>query len=481
MKNEKEIRLKPYMANRGVKVREPNTLIEASHKLNREEQIIWLWTMLKATISGKKTLTPEDIEEIKKSEKVPILVGEVDLNELRELFPDYFTERKIHYYRELLQKMEKKVAYEVKLEDYLQNLKDLGFDYLIEKLNIPVPTEKRKVRYFGISVIFSMALVEEDDKKKVLITYSPYVAPFLLDLKSRYTTYDFLQILELKSKYSISLYKLIKEHLGLKHNWFYIDFDELQKILNTKYKEWRDFKKQILKPAIKEINEKTNLEISYKTIRGSNRRVSRILFKVNEKIFLPKHLILPREELQKLLTDLVKSFQKAGENITLEEFAEVLLSLERVNPVTAIWFLLHYPEGEPRLYAWEHIQLTENSTRIKHPDKFLESLIKDKNPELDWLLDQRTKDLIKEELKKIAREKIKEREELENLERELYELQPLLRLYEDKLAEIFNVPNPIAYVNELLEKGDLNALKEVINALKKLSKERKTDDFEDFY
>jgi len=465
------------MANRGVKVREPNTLIEASQKLNREEQIIWLWTMLKATVSGKKTLTPEDIEEIKRKQIVPILVGEVDLNELRELFPEHFTKRKVRYYRDLLKKMEKKVAYEVKLEDYLQSLKDLGFEYLIKELNIP--TNPEDYLYYGISVILSMALSK---KGKVRITYSPYVAPFLLDLKQRYTTYDFLQILELRSKYAIALYKLIKEHLSLKHYWFYIDFDTIQKILNTKYKDWKHFNQDVLKPAIKEINEKTNLEVSYKTFRGSNRRVSRILFKISEKKFLPKHYTFPQEELEKVLKNLIVSFQKVGEEITLKEFAMVLLNLERINPAVALWFLLHYPEGEARLYAWKHIQLTENSGDIKYPDKFLESLIKDKNPELDWLLDQRTKDAIRRELEKIAGEEFQKQKELNQLIAEITELKYSIPFYEGELAQKLGVESVGEYLSSLVAKKDVEKLKQTIETIKRfLSEKNSLQDDEEFF
>jgi hypothetical protein len=47
--------------------------------------------------------------------------------------------------------------------------------------------------------------------------------------------------------------------------------------------------------------------------------------------------------------------------------------------------------------------MTETNPAIKDADRFLVSLIKDKNPQLDWLLDQRTKDLIRKELEGLAK------------------------------------------------------------------------------
>jgi len=96
------------MATKEVKIREPNTLIEAGQKLAREELIIWLWAMLKARPAGRKLLKRGEIEELKKRKEIPILIGEVDLRELREIFPEYFSSRKLKYYKRLLKKWKKR-------------------------------------------------------------------------------------------------------------------------------------------------------------------------------------------------------------------------------------------------------------------------------------------------------------------------------------------------------------------------------------
>jgi len=148
------------------------------------------------------------------------------------------------------------------------------------------------------------------------------------------------------------------------------------------------------------------------------------------------------------------------------------LTLKRVNPAIALWFVLHYPEGEARLYAWKHIQLTEASKDIKHPDKFLESLIKDKNPDLDWLLDQRTKDLIRKELKKILgrenqppkgeKEKSVENDrEMEELLLQLEEIKPLMQLLFDDIQKEFKVDNLRDFLKSL--EKDKELLKRVID------------------
>ena len=471
-------KLLSYMASKEIKIREPNTLIEAGQKLTREELIIWLWSMLKARITGiQRTLTKEDIEDLKKRREVPILTGEVDIKELRDLFPEYFSERKLKYYKTLLKSMEDKIAFEVNLPNYIDTLKKLGFEYVLQKLEIPSPEDSE---YYGIAVIMAVNL----SKKGIIkITFSPYVSPFLLELKTRYTTYDFLQILELSSKYSIVLYRLIKEHIGLKHNTFQVTLDKLQKLMDTSFKRWVDFNRKVLKPAVEELNLKTKYSVEYTTIK-QGKKVTAIKFSIKEKKYLP---FLGKLDLKPLLEELVSSFQKGGENITVEEFAEVLLSLERVNPAIALWFLLHYPEGEAQLYAWEHIKITEQNFKINHPDKFLESLIKDKNPELDWLLDQRTKDLIRKELEKIAKPLLEKRKEQER-EQEIKDLveeiiliaKTLSDKYKQKLKEILGIANFREHLLELAQQKDLAKLQEIYQLVTQLSEENWKEKFGEF-
>ena len=472
-------KLLTYMASKEIKIREPNTLIEAGQKLSREELIIWLWSMLKARPAGRKLIESNELEKWKKRKEIPILVGEVDLNELRELFPEYFSGRKLKYYKQLLKKMEDKIAFEVNLSKYIETLKKLNFEYVIEKLELPSPEE---VEYYGISVVMSMSLLKTG---KIRVVYSPYVTPLLLELKTRYTTYDFIQILELSSKYSVILFRLIKERIGLKQNTFTVSFEDLQKFMDTSFKRWVDFNRKVLKPAAEEINKKTKYNLEYTTVK-SGRKVVGVRFTIKEKLFLPT--LSRKFQLLDILKLLINSFQQGGENITPEEFAQVLLSLQRVNPAVAMWFLLHYPEGEPRLYAWKHIEMTEKNPTIKDPDRFLISLIKDKDESLDWLLDQRTKDLIRKELEKLVLEKHKEEKIKKETAQEITALverivegaNNLSDKYKQRLKETLGVENFKEYLLELARKKDLAKLQEINRLVDNLLGESWEEEFGKF-
>lgn len=85
----------------------------------------------------------------------------------------------------------------------------------------------------------------------------------------------------MSSTYSIRLYEFFAMRLGSQNNKQTFDFDlnKLRLYLDCtkKYKDFRDFNKRILIQAEKEINEKTNIKMSYKKIK-TGRSVTSIKF-----------------------------------------------------------------------------------------------------------------------------------------------------------------------------------------------------------
>jgi hypothetical protein len=162
---------------------------------------------------------------------------------------------------------------------------------------------------------------------------------------------------------------------------------------------------------------------------------------------------------------ILQNIAKIEEDLTAEEFAEILLNLKRVNPAVALWFMLHYPTDESKLYAWEHIRWADENPKITNPDRYLESLIKDKDKDLEWLLDQRTKDLIRGELEEIAKPLIEERKRKEKLEILKKEISLLYRMvhnvYSEKLKKLFKTGDVDKYISSVLKSEDLKALEEV--------------------
>lgn len=107
------------------------------------------------------------------------------------------------------------------------------------------------------------------------------LAPYLLQLKEKFTSYSLRNILRMKSKYSIRLYELLKSN-QFKSNCE-MEIDELRYLLSyNQYARFANFNQRVLKPAVKEINEQTDLAVSYKLIK-SGRSYESIRFDVVEK------------------------------------------------------------------------------------------------------------------------------------------------------------------------------------------------------
>lgn len=117
---------------------------------------------------------------------------------------------------------------------------------------------------------------------KIKLRFDDDLIPFLLQLKERFTRYQLKNILNLKSKYSIRLYELMKQYEFRKQKEFKLE--ELKKILfiEDKYDRVYDLEKYILKVAKQEINKHTDINIDYEKIK-TGRRITSILFTIESK------------------------------------------------------------------------------------------------------------------------------------------------------------------------------------------------------
>jgi len=124
----------------------------------------------------------------------------------------------------------------------------------------------------------------------VKITFHPFLKPFLLDIKERFTKYQLKNVLNLKGAHSIRIYELLKQYEKIKSREF--DLLELKKILGieNEYERIYDFERFVLKPAKNEINKHTDLFIEYKKIK-EGRRVVKIKFNIEGKIDKEEALI----------------------------------------------------------------------------------------------------------------------------------------------------------------------------------------------
>jgi len=122
----------------------------------------------------------------------------------------------------------------------------------------------------------------------------------LLQLKKNFTKYSFNQIKNLKSQYSKRLYMLLKRFMNTEKPFYIVSVEDLLYILDVedKYgKYFNDFRRKVLKVALDQINESSDINVFCKEIK-KGRKIIRLEFKMNYK-----------EEREEELND--KAFERA--------------------------------------------------------------------------------------------------------------------------------------------------------------------------
>ena len=102
------------------------------------------------------------------------------------------------------------------------------------------------------------------------------IAPYLLQLKGRFSSIEFTSIANLSSFHAMRMYEILhaKRHeTGQAVNQVTISITELRKMLELKkqYELYADFRRNVLNPAKKQINERTPMGMGYKELRARSR------------------------------------------------------------------------------------------------------------------------------------------------------------------------------------------------------------------
>jgi len=115
----------------------------------------------------------------------------------------------------------------------------------------------------------------------VTVKFDELMAPYLLQIQNRFVQYKLVNVLPMKSQYSLRLYEIIKSHEA-QGKWTVI-LDDLRKDLFVEniptYADYRDFKKRILDPAIIEICNFTDLMVSFEPKR-KDRKIYSLTFEM---------------------------------------------------------------------------------------------------------------------------------------------------------------------------------------------------------
>ena len=161
-----------------------------------------------------------------------------------------------------------------RLKEILLNLSNKSSDY--------IEFEKNGKKYETIVRWIEKPIFV--DENTVELKLDDDLQPFLLQVGSGYMRSQLSYYFDMQSKYGIRLYELLKSWEKAKKKTFALD--ELREMIDAdtaSYKNnYANFRGKVLDVAIKEINEITDLLVTYKEIKKV-RKVSHIEFYINKK------------------------------------------------------------------------------------------------------------------------------------------------------------------------------------------------------
>ena len=211
--------------------------------------------------------------------------------------------------------VEKQTAYEA-LQNACKNLFRRYFSYteIDKKTGKSMTVESRWVSKIGY--LKEAALVK--------ICFSPDVVPLITRLEANFTSYEIQQISNLSSAYAIRLYELLIKwrSVGQTPIFDLATFRKQLGVLESEYSQMSDFKKWVLHFAQSQINEHTDITVSYEQHKAG-RVITGFTFSLKQKK-QPKDVTPkskkakpnPIEDLNTLLKDkkFLEKHARAGES-----------------------------------------------------------------------------------------------------------------------------------------------------------------------
>ena len=201
-----------------------------------------------------------------------MLLAIVEARELDKLTPETPIEIRATAYRDQY-KTDESNAYS-QLADASKQLFNRQFSYIDRYADTDAVTVSRWVN----------EVTYVNDKGMVVMYLNRNVISMISRLQANFTQYLLEQVSEFKSKYSIRLYELLIKYRDIETSKKY-EIAELRSKLgleDTEYSTMSNFKSRVLDVAIKEINDKADIQIKYEQFK-EGRTISHILFKFIKK------------------------------------------------------------------------------------------------------------------------------------------------------------------------------------------------------
>ena len=115
----------------------------------------------------------------------------------------------------------------------------------------------------------------------IRIVWSDRILRYICQLKSRFTTYKLRNIASLQSGHSIRLYELLMKFNATGERVIYLEDFKSALGISDKYPEFKVLNRDVIKPAIDELNQRSDLIIKFDTIK-KGRTVAALVFEFKQ-------------------------------------------------------------------------------------------------------------------------------------------------------------------------------------------------------
>jgi plasmid replication initiation protein len=146
---------------------------------------------------------------------------------------------------------------------------------------------------------------------RVVLTPAPALRPYLLELREKFTKVPLNQVKGLRSQYSVRIYMLLRQYVGL--GSFELAVDEFREILSLEkqYPRFSEMRRWVINPAQKELKSKADLSFKLETEK-TGRSISILKFIIIKNKKQSAKTIKSNLDIGKASARTVKSAVKSG-------------------------------------------------------------------------------------------------------------------------------------------------------------------------
>ena len=163
-------------------------------------------------------------------------------------------------------------AWHLSMKDAYDNLKDATTELYERSIVEVVGKRTDKMRWVS-------AVSYHDGEGWASLSLSPQVTPHLTALSGKFTEYRLGQVSNLRSTYAIRIFEWCVQFADT--GWLVVSLDDLTRRLDLAYTLYNDIRRFVIEPAIKELQAKSNINISWEPIK-TGRKVTAVRFTFEE-------------------------------------------------------------------------------------------------------------------------------------------------------------------------------------------------------